>query len=172
MVERDYTDYIAEVFGYGERVFHLEHFRQLRHDPVVTEFQVGRCTYLLNKDRAMKVKWAPWKKWNWRKPVWSVNEFFRTRKIGLIVYREPPPGSLEYEDVITEIPESFKCKICDFKHKEERVLKGHVTKKHKGAKHQMVVMPVMKQVIEQRPKKVIVEPYHISRMHQPSGRLR
>lgn len=169
---RDYTDYVVEVFGAGERVFHIDHFRQLKHDPEVTEFEYNGRKYLLNKDRAMRVKWAPWKKWDWKKPVWSVNEFFRTRKIGLIVYREPPEKPTELEEVITEVPESYSCKICDFRHREERVLKGHVTKKHKGAKHHMVIQPVMKQIREMRPKVEQVEPYHISRMHQPSGRLR
>lgn len=169
---RDYTDYVIEIHGAGDRVYFQKHLRQLKKDEPVEEFDFQGCTYLVNKDRAVRVKgYTPWRKLDRKRPLWSLMEVFRTKKVGIIKDLEPLPGPSEMEEVVTEVPEAFTCKICGFKHDEERVLKGHVTKKHKGAKHAMVVLPVMKQIREMRPKKRLVEPLHISRMHQPSGIL-
>ena len=169
---RDFTDYVAEIFGAGERVVHLEHFRQLKKDPEITDFEFNGRKYLLNKDRAMRVRWTPWKKWTWKHPLDSLFELTRSKKVGLIVYREPKFSQPELEEVITEVPEKYQCKICQFTTEYERTAKAHVTKKHKGAKHEMVIDTIMKQLKHLEVKQEVVEPYHISRMHQPSGRLR
>jgi hypothetical protein len=169
---RDFTDYVAEIFGAGERVFLIEHYRQLKKDPEVTDFEFNGRKYLLNKDRAMKVKWAPWKKRTWAHPLDSLVETFRSKTVGLIVYREPAQSQPEVEEVVTEVPEKYQCTICPFSTEHERTAKAHVTKKHKGGKYEMVMKVLTKQVKHFEVKQEVVEPYHISRMHQPSGRIR
>lgn len=168
---RDYTDYVAQVWGAGDRVFFLEHFRQLKHDPVVDSFEFNGREYILNKDRAFKVKWAPWKKWDWRRFVWSVNEFFRTRKIGLVVYREPNAEEPQYKTVAHKVPRQYVCKKCGYETNKPRSIKIHVSNKHNtkdyGA-HIKIRFDTQTEKVEYYPP---VEPYHISKMHQPSGRM-
>ena len=166
---RDFTDYITLIFGTGERVYHLDHIRQLKKDDEVSEFDFNDRKYMINKDRAMRVRWQPWKKWDKEARLRSINEMFRTKKVGLIVYREPPKGEQQYMIVEKEVPKDYGCMICDFKTDHERVIKAHVTKKHKGAKPEMVIIKNLQIVKESVAMQEIVEPMHISRIRQPSG---
>lgn len=168
---KDYTDYVALVLEAEKRVFHIYHHRA-RDSMGLTEIEHNGRGYVFDRDRSFRVKWAPWKKTSWKRPIWSVNELLRGKKVGLLFYHEPLPKEPELEEIVTEVPEAYRCKLCDFQTEREKDCKGHVTKKHKGAKHEMVMVPVMKEVHEYRPKRELVQPIHISRIHQPSGVLR
>lgn len=168
---RDYTDYVALVFGGGERVYHIRHFRQLKNDDEVNDFELNGRRYLLNKDRAMRIRgWAPWKKIYLKRPVHTLNELLRGKKIGLIIYREPSDDKPTTKPVERRTVIDYTCKICDFQTEHERSIKTHITRKHRGAKHELVATPryETKTFMEL----VTVEPMHISRIHQPSGVMR
>ena len=172
---RDFTDYIVEVHGGGERVYFQEHYRQLRKDVDVSDFELNGRSYLLNKDRAYRVKgYQPWKKWYSRHPLRSIKEITRTKKVGLIKYREPSAQEAEDVEVTHEVPIGYSCMIdkCTFETKSPRAMKGHVTRMHKGAKADMITKVETKTVTELQPMMDVVEPLHTSRMHQPSGILR
>ena len=178
---RDFTDYIAEVMGSGDWVYFQQHFRQLKKDPEITEFELHGRKYLLNKDRAYWVKgYMPWKKWNRKEPLVSLNELLRSKKVGLIKYREPAstPGTSKMVEVSREVPVGYSCMICadrgaaPFTTKSPRAMKGHVTRFHKGAKAEMVTKVETETITELQPVMEVVEPMHISRMHQPSGQIR
>ena len=172
---RDFTDYIVEVHGGGERVYFQEHYRQLRKDVDVSDFELNGRSYLLNKDRAYRVKgYQPWKKWHSRHPLRSIKEITRTKKVGLIKYREPAPKEASMVEVVYEVPIGYSCTIdkCAFETKSQRAMKSHVTKKHKGANPDMITEIETKTVTELQPMIDVVEPLHTSRMHQPSGILR
>ena len=168
---RDFTDYVALVFGGGERVYHIRHFRQLKNDAEVNDFELNGRQYLLNKDRAMRIRgWTPWRKIFLKRPVHTLNELMRGKKVGLIIYREPKEGTPITEPVEEEVIADYSCKICDFVTEHERSIKTHITRKHKGAKHEMVAIPRYETQMVEKP--VTVEPMHISRIHQPSGVMR
>lgn len=171
---KDYTDYVVELHGAGDRVYFQEHYRQLKKDPDISEFEVNERTYPLNKDRAYRVKgYTPWDKWDRKHPLKSIKEFVRGKKVGLIKYREPPPTTEpELVEIKREVITGHYCKICGFKNKHERIVKAHITKNHKGAKHEICVLANTETVTEFERKKEIVEPMHISKMHQPSGKVR
>jgi len=183
---RDFTDYIAEVMGSGDRVYFQRHFRQLKKDPEITDFELNGRKYLLNKDRAYWVKgYMPWKKWNRKEPLVSLNELLRSKKVGLIKYEEPAPTTTPSDtvEVSREVPVGYSCQICQdrvdtgkgvlpFTTKSPRAMKGHVTRFHKGAKAELVTKVETSTITELQPVMEVVEPMHISRMHQPSGLIR
>jgi hypothetical protein len=169
---KDFTDYVTLVFGAGERVYELGHIRQLKKDEPIETFDYNNHTYLLNKDRAMRLKsWAPWRKWDWNHPIFSVTEAFRSKKVGLVVYQEPEPSQPKMESVTKQVPKDFSCKICGFQSSRLSSLKMHCSKKHKAAKHSMIIIPNYETITELVPIIELVEPLHISRKHQPSGRM-
>lgn len=169
---RDFTDYVVEVHGAGDRVYYQRHYRQLKNDELVTEFEFNERTYLLNKDRAFRVKgYTPWKKWDKRHPLRSIKEITRGKKVGLVKYREPPHTEPQMVEVEIEVPVRFSCTLCSFETKHQNAMKGHVTRKHKGAKADMITDMETETKTELQPQVETVEPLHISRMHQPSGRM-
>ena len=170
---RDFTDYVVEVHGAGERVVFIDHYRQLKKDPEILAFELRGLTYSLNKDRAFRVKgYMPWKKWHSRHPLRSINELRRKKKVGLIKYQEPAPKPPVYLTVTEDVPDYYTCKLCDtFKTEHANAIKSHITRFHKGAKHDMLTILHTKKVTERILQPIIVEPMHISRMHQPSGAI-
>ena len=182
---RDFTDYVVEILSGGERAIHRHHIRQLAKDEPVSEYVYNNRAYLVIKDRAKRAppSYHPWNMWDKQHPLKSLREIIRSKKIGIISYREPTIA-LEptYVDVPVEVPVRYSCKICaseegqrdgrtPFTTEHARAMKSHVTRMHKGAKHEMVTETDFETTIEKVEVKETVEPFHISRMHQPSGRL-
>jgi hypothetical protein len=133
---KDYTDYVIMVLDSGERVYHLVHLRNAKGCKINGNiYPMNDHKYVLNLDRAYRVKWAPWKKLVVKKPYWKnfykpLIEFSRSKKIGLLFYQEPC---------------SNNCPTCQYKDKD-------------------VCLDVFGKPIPS-----LVEPMHISRIHQPSG---
>ena len=175
---RDFTDYVVEVMGSGDRVYFQKHFRQLKKDPVVTEFELHGRKYSINKDRAYLVKgYTPWKKWNIKEPLKSLNEILRSKKVGLIKYKEPVLESPTYRTVTIDTPDHYTCGACDWKGtKHLNAIRSHIARYHKGS--DPVKLTVVhtksetKKVVDRTLKAALVEPMHISRTHQPSGIIR
>jgi hypothetical protein len=132
---KDYTDILIWVFDAGERVYHLDHRRNLKTAKLDGQvYEMNGHKYTLILDRAFRIKWAPWKKLILAKPYATnlyrfINEIMRSKKIGIIYYQEP----------------------CTHKHSSCVLLKTDPDCCKK--------IPDM------------VEPMHISRIHQPSGRM-
>lgn len=134
---KDFTDFVIMVHGAGERLAFVSHLWSSeykgpfkRREANRLQGQIHRMNgnkYVLNLDRATRIKWAPWKKINWKRPFWTLNELTRSKKIGLIRYQEPC---------------DHKCSKCP---------------DNNGDK--------CKTSLE------VIEPIHISRTHQPSGRI-
>jgi len=174
---KDFTDYIPYIFGAGDRVFYTDHLRVTKHKDFNHEVhELNGHKYLLELDRAYKVRWAPWSKIMHRRPkviksedtwyfrhedgVWgkarvviktekerksvsiprTLNEFLRSKKIGLILYQEPC---------------TLKCATCKVKGIPE------------APNERSYDICVSLKVIPDK-----VEPMHISRTHQPSGEMR
>jgi len=148
-VAKDFTDYILMVLDSGDRVYHLVHLRNAKGCKINGNiYPMNDHKYVLNLDRAYRVKWAPWKKVLVRpavkikfkkkgveyvkikKPLFplkvyaTLKEFARSKKVGLLFYQEPC---------------NHKCSACNIDCKTI-------------------------------PEKV--EPMHISRIHQPSGEMK
>ena len=117
---KEHSDYVLMVLDSGDRIYHLEHARCIKDKllfdsripiqngpgsrPLKTPdtpikygpglwVQMNGHKYLLNLDRAYRVKWAPWKKWIVKKPYWKnfykpLLELTRSKKIGLLFYKE------------------------------------------------------------------------------------
>lgn len=168
---KDYTDYVALILEAEKRVYHIYHFRaKLTNEQEAIQHN-GR-EYLFDRDRAFRVRWAPWKKWFMNKPLWSLNECIRGKKIGLLLYHEPLSSSPDMVEEKHEVITGYACNICPFTTKDERAAKGHVSRKHKGAKFDMVIVPEKEVEVGLVPSFPRILPIHISRMHQPSGELR
>jgi len=172
MVLKDYSDYVVVVFGFLERIYHIQHIRQLKKDKPLKTFQFNDYKYHFNKDRTMRMKgWTPWKKWDWKKIIASLKDLLRSKKIGLIVYREPPPPIEIFED----IPDKWLCKHCEFESESEKGIKSHMKKSdhkilqpYEGRDYDIKTKSVKRLLSANEP----IEPYHISKIHQPSGELR
>lgn len=148
---KDFSDYILTVYGAGERVYDDIHVRVLKqkvegptrnlsnmpadqkrefvivNTAKVPAFELRSFQYKFEdyRDRAYRTKMTPWKKWYPKRPIWSLREFLRSKKVGHLHYLEPC---------------SRECKKC-LKKKDCPVDSSDV------------------------------EPVHISKIHQPSGRL-
>lgn len=128
---RDFTDYVVMVFDSGERVYHLGHIQSFKgknaggKEIQGTPYPFGGHKYLLNLDRAYRIKWAPWKKIAWKHPRQTFKELLRSKKIGLLLYQEPCNNNCS------------KCPDED------------------GTKCKSIPD--------------LIEPMHVSRIHQPSG---
>lgn len=169
---KDYTDYVSEIHGKGDRVYFQEHYRQLKKDALVSEYDFNGRTYLLNKDRAYRVKgYNPWKKWDWEKPLWSLIELMRTKKVGLIKHREPPTSEPLVREVRHKVPKEFICKICGFTTAHPPSIKTHLKRKHKTTDYGPNTRIGFETTVETVKYYPPVEPMHISKMHQPSGHL-
>lgn len=178
---KDYTDYVALILEAEKRVYHIYHHRS-KESKDMTELEHNGHSYIFDRDRAFRItRWTPWKKINLKRPVWTLNELLRSKKVGLLLYLEPLPSEPRYEEVHTEIPDSYSCKICGPDNKKHPVpfttehpaaIKSHITRKHKEAKHSMVTITNTKTITDKVLVKERVQPYHISRVHQPSGEMR
>ena len=201
---KDFTDYILMVLDSGDRVYHQVHLRHQKgklYNPELVDFKtavphgtsfiaqpVNGHKYLLNLDRAYRVKWAPWKKVLVRpavkikfkkkgieyvrvkKPLFplkvyaTLKELVRSKKVGLLIYQEPNPP-ITVED---KVPVKWFCSACDFETDSASGIKVHISAKHKDAtiKPPGVLNKIEKRVIRAAEP---IEPMHISRIHQPSG---
>jgi hypothetical protein len=172
---KDYTDYVALILEAEKRVYHIYHHRSKESTDMV-EIEHNGHSFIFDRDRAFRInKWKPWKKVNPKRPVWTLNELLRSKKVGLLLYREPLPKEPRYEEVHTEIPDTYSCKICGpekFTTEHPAAIKSHITRRHRGAKHSMVTVTNMKTITDNVLVKERVQPIHISRMHQPSGEMR
>ncbi len=139
--------------------------------------------YLLMLNRAFRVSWAPWPKVIYREKKYKVkgpdgkvkivtkrkldilatlDEIFRRKKVGLLLFQEPPPPRE------VKVPVAWKCK-CGFVGKDSRGTKIHVSHATDRETHDLVVTEWATRIegIVKEP----IEPIHISRIHQPTGRL-
>lgn len=132
---KDYTDILIWVFDAGERVYHLDHRRNLKTAKLNGQtYEMNGHKYSLMLDRAFRIRWAPWKKLLLAKPYGKnlyrfLNELTRSKKIGIIYYQEPC---------------THKCSSC-------------------------VLLKTDPECCKKIPD--LIEPMHISRIHQPSGRM-
>lgn len=156
---KDYTDFVLMIFGAGDRVVHYVHLRNRTYQPLNGRtYPANGHKYALNLDRAYRIRWAPWPKWNIKKPGWSIKEIFRSKKIGLLLYQEPPPA--------TEIRIVTDCECsCGFKGATMPGTKVHVSKAGGEGHTIKEIVSIELRNIAKEP----IEPMHISRIHQPSG---
>ena len=165
---KDFTDYVALILEAEKRVYHLYHFREkeTRDKEVIVhngrEFEYAR-------DRAFRIKWAPWKKTNILRPIWSSNELIRSKKVGLLLYHEPLPSEPLIREIQHKTPKEFICKECGFTTVHDRGIKAHIKQRHKRDDFGALTRVGFDVRIEKVPYYPRVHPIHISRMHQPSG---
>jgi len=157
---KDFTDYVLVIFDAGDRVYHTKHL--WHHKGVELDHKLygfNGYQYVLELDRAYKIKWRPWKhiiytertikktvepkkgvkgakptviekKVKRFRPYLTVREFLRSKKIGVLWY---------------QMPCTHKCASCTLRLKDENICSKLPSK---------------------------VEPMHISKIHQPSGEMR
>ena len=168
---KDFTDYILFICDAGERVYHLEHLRSFYgknakgEEYAKTPYVSNDHKYLLNLDRAYRIRWAPWKKVARRSPykvpvksTW----YFGTLKKGtfakvpvLTKKTKKPVFSLKVYATLKEFIRAKKVGIIFY---QEPCTHKCSTCPHNGKD----VCPIP----------LVVEPMHISRTHQPSGEMR
>jgi len=183
---KDFTDYVVMVLDSGDRVYHLTHLRNDKECKIDGRpYPANGHNYLLNLDRAYRIKWAPWKKMDrnppygmrimgrmWMKPwwpLWAVNELLRSKKIGLLIYQEPNPPVI----VEDKVPIRWLCSGCDFETESPSGIKIHIKAKHTDEKGNINTIEPP-EVINKITKRTVgapepIAPMHISRIHQPSG---
>lgn len=169
---KDFTHYVAHVYGAGDRIFYDQTIRN-RKDLKLEVIKIHNHRYKFNQNRAMKASWTPLsrscplKTISWKTPYRALVEFLRSKKVGILYYQEPGPPMIVEE----KHPIEFGCPSCEFKSDSERGVKTHITTKHKDEsdlKPQVENWKIVKKTI------VIpepIEPMHISRISQPSGRM-
>jgi len=178
-VPKDFTDFVVLIFDSGDRLYHIQHLRHNKKvDIDMKTLPHKGHKYLLELDRAYRIKWKPWpylvkRKWEIiqtkkgieKKVIRSrvsipktISEVFRSKKIGLLLYQEPPPPREVL--VVTDL----KCS-CGFKGETMRGTKIHSSNK-KSPEHELVET-VSKELVGVVTKPI--SPMHISRIHQPSG---
>jgi hypothetical protein len=182
---KDFTHYVAHVYGAGDRIFYEQTFRNLDFltfrkqttrngkEWKLQTIEIHGHRYKFNQNRAMRAAWTPlsrscpFKPISWKTPYKALVELLHSKKVGILYYQEPgPPVILEEKQ-----PIEWNCPSCEFKSDSERGVKTHITTKHKtenGLKPQVENWKIVKRVITiPEP----VEPMHISRISQPSGRM-
>ena len=170
MADKDFTDIVIMTLDSGERVYHLAHLRHLKDMKMNgVSYPVNGHDYLLNLDRATRIKWAPWPKFKsnplyrstpyWKKPYWVINEFLRSKKIGLLLYQEP--GAPKEVKMVTDC----ECS-CGFKGVTMRGTKIHTKAAGLGHTLKETYSTTLMNVVKEP-----IEPLHISRIHQPSGEM-
>lgn len=143
---KDFTDYVMVIFDAGDRVFHLVHLKNGKGiDINHKQYPRNSHKYVLELDRAYKVRWVPWPriikgKKNRVDIYLTLRELFRSKKVGMLLYQEPC---------------TLKCALC----KVENI---PVEPSERSYQKCMALKVI--------PEKV--EPIHISRVHQPSGEVR
>lgn len=165
---RDFTDYVALILEAEKRVYHLYHFREKDNKAKEVIVHNGR-EFDFIRDRAFRVKWAPWKKTNLLKPIWTLNELVRGKKVGLLLYHEPLPSKPLIREVQHKVPKEYVCKKCGFTTIHVRGIKAHIKQRHKTDAFGALTRIRFEVTVEQIKYHPRVHPIHISRMHQPSG---
>jgi hypothetical protein len=96
MPTKEFSDYIIMVLDSKERVYHMFHLRYTKDMKMnMKPFGVmgqHEHNYCLNLDRAYRIRWAPWKKLDFKKRFWFIyffKELIRSKKIGLLLFQEP-----------------------------------------------------------------------------------
>lgn len=168
---KDYTDYVAWIGEAEKRVVHIYHFRAKTTDDQ-TEFIHNKRPFVFDRDRAYRIKWAPWQKWDWKHPLTSINELIRTKRIGLLIYHMPLPSEPLYRDVEHKVPKEFVCKTCGFTTVHARGIKTHMKTRHKVIDYGKHIRVGFDITVEKVPYYPPIQPIHLSRMHQPSGEMR
>jgi len=175
---KDFTDYILFICDAGERVYHIEHKRSFNGKDVKGEeyekhpYELNNHKYQLNLDRAYRIRWAPWKKIirfpHYKVPI-KAEWYFGTIKKGtddkirvlyekipvLITKTKKPIFSL---NVYATLKELFRAKKIGIIFYQEPCTHDCSTCPHK------LDVPC--------PVPLLIEPMHISRIHQPSGEMR
>lgn len=100
-MDKDFTDFLLWVYGGGDRVRHVTHlrnkkglaWRQSKLFPKKggSDKPFGYDLFL-DLDRSYRIKWNPWKKLDWKRPWWALNELFRSKKVGILFYQEQCSG--------------------------------------------------------------------------------
>ncbi len=168
---KDYTDYLALILESEKRVYHVYHYRAKEStDKALIEHNDRQ--YLFDRDRAYRIKWAPWKKINILRPFWTINELVRTKKVGLLLYHEPIKGEPLIREVQHKAPTEFVCKECGFTTVHNRGIRTHIKMRHKRSDFGKLIRVGFTTSVEKIPYYPTIQPIHISRMHQPSGEMR
>src|SRR4030042_1714170 len=147
VVPKDFTDFVVIILDAGDRLYHLKHLRHSKKVDLDRKlYPHNGHKYLLELDRAYRIRWKPWSyvvkrhfevtstnKGVEKKKVVSrvsvvrtVREVVRSKKIGLLLY---------------QMPCTHKCSTCKLQVKDPDCCKKIPN---------------------------VVEPMHISRIHQPS----
>jgi hypothetical protein len=174
---KDYSDYDIFIYRAGERVYHLDHLRSFNGKNAKGEeyeaipYELNGHKYQLNLDRAYRIKWAPWKKIMKRLPYKvkiKAEWYFGTVKKGtyakvpvLVTKTKKPVFSLKVYATLKEFlrakkigvifyqePCTNECSSCQYKDKDACL------------------------GVDGKPIPSLVEPLHVSRIHQPSGEMR
>lgn len=187
-----YTDYLALVFGSGDRIYHMEHFRNDKTDTLnMSVKEINNHTYRMVLDRAYRINWATWSKviandmGRWEEPWYfkredgkvarktvsrerpprmpinvhkTMNEVIRSKKIGLMLFQEPPPPRQVIK--VTECVCS-----CGFKGESMKGTRIHV--KSKGEGHELIETQEIELVGVKEP----IDPFHYSKTELPSGKV-
>jgi len=164
---KDYSDFILFVFDAGERVYHLFHMRNTLERQQLNEARAlvhnfHYYKYRVNMDRAYRIRWAPWKK-IMRRPPYKVRVksdwYFGTAEKNVYTKRQVLAVkikkhffSFDLYGTLIELTRSKKIGIIFF---QEPCTHRCSTCEHK----EKPICPIP----------TIVEPMHISRIHQPSG---
>jgi len=174
---KDYTDYVLFICGAGDRVFFLEHIRS--NEQVIAQHDAGKLLhtqndwiYHVNLDSAYLSKWSPWSKAIKRQPkvktsTKDVKEqwYFGTAKGELakvpviakktIRTTKQPIMTLKVFASIREVLRPKRVGTIFF----QEPCTNRCSQCPKGTKNESCPSG-------------IVEPMHISRIHQPSGEMR
>lgn len=166
---KDFTDYVALILEAEKRVYHIYHLKE-KENKEKAVIEHNDREYIFDRDRAFRIKkWQPWKKANIKRPIWSLIELFRSKKVGLLLYHEPLPGPPLYQDVKHRTPKEYVCKVCGFTTVHSSGAKTHIKQKHKRSDFGNALRVGFDVTVEKVPYYPKVQPIHISRMHQPSG---
>ena len=171
---KDFTDYVARISEWPTRAYHYVHLRA--KDTKELEIIEHRgYPYEFKRDWSYLFRLAPWQKWDKKHPFRSLFEILRSKKIGVLFFNEPMPDEVEMMEVKRERTLDWSCKLCDeqghpFVTEHERAAKGHVSRRHRGAKFDVIMIPRIESYTESVIKPI--PPFHHSRIHQPSGEMR
>lgn len=168
---KDFSDYVAVILEAEKRVYHIYHYRAKTSMDVETITHNGR-DYIFDRDRSFRVKWAPWKKVDWKHPIVTINELVRSKKIGLLLYHEPIKGEPLIREVEHKTPKEYVCKVCGFTTVHNTGIKAHIKQKHKRSDFGAATRVGFEVSVEKIPYYPSIHPFHISRIHQPSGEMR
>jgi hypothetical protein len=168
---KDYTDYVALVLEAKKRVYHVYHLRASKSQDK-TEIEHNNRQYVFDRDRAFRVKWAPWQKFDRKRPWMVFHELLRSKKVGLLLYHEPTVQEPKYKEVKEMVPKEYVCKVCGFTTVHDNGIKTHLRNRHKLKEYGKNIRVSFDVKTTRVPYFEPILPFHISRVHQPSGELR